>query len=156
LRDDVKIQFDNLLLHLDRKTHLLNTILDNTKHVSYLIRQKTDNEDEFLKYITGNSELIEKINIEDYNISAIKDTISQKYCFNSENIFLDICPASDIEIIECRKKIAFQKNILREIMTLNEQNYSNMHLTGNDIKQQISELQRMNRLQIIFPEDKKL
>jgi len=156
LRDDVKKLFDELLTLLDEKTHYLNNLFENGICISRLINQKTDNEGEILKVFNKNNDLIDKIDINDFNISEIKDELTRRYLFDFEKILSDICLNPESEIMGFRERVMKHKSLISEILFINERNYNDMNDTGNDLKQQISEIRRIERIRFIYPEDKKL
>lgn len=156
MRDDVKKIFNVLLTHLDEKIRYTNNLLENVKQISCLIDNRRDNEDDILKIINQNNNLIDKINIQDFNISHLKDEVSRRYSLDLEKIFRDPLYISETEILECRKKILHLKDLTRQITCLNQQNSNDMINEIDDLKQQISELNRMSRLSLIFPGENKL
>lgn len=153
MRDDLKDLFDDLLKHLDSKKILLNTLLDNEKSASDLIKYRNDAEDDLLKIIEHEAEIIERINVEDYNISQIRDQISRRYTLNFDQISnADYC-TSEKEILNYRNEILQHQNLVSEIIILKKENNSSMNKTRNDLELQISELERMGRMKIIYPKD---
>lgn len=153
MRDDVKALFDDLLKHLDLKTILLNSFLESEKSASDLIKYRNDAEDDILKIIENESRLIDEINLEDYNISQIKDLIIRKYSFDFDRIFKDGFNTSEPEIIDYKNKIIQQKKIIEYILILKKRNNLSMDNTQADLQTQISELERMSKFKIVFPKD---
>lgn len=153
LRDDLKEFFNDLLKHLDLKKILLIDFLENEKSASDLIKYKNDAEDDILKIIEYESELIDAINVEDFYISESKDRITRKFNFNFDRIFEKGCYVEETEIINFRDEIIYQKSIIEEIINLKKQNNLSMDKKRDYFKNQISELERMRKFKVIFPKD---
>jgi hypothetical protein len=151
LRDDIKDLFDGLFKLLDSKKNLLNNLLENEKSASDLIKYRNDAEDDLLKIIEHETEIIEKINVEDFNISQIRDQISRRYSLDFDKILNKDYSTSEKEILDYRNEILQHHNLISEIIILKKENSSSMNKTRNDLEVQISELERMGRLKIIYP-----
>ena len=156
MRDDIKELFEALLLHLDDKIRYTGSLLENVKLVSCCIKSRTDNKDEILKIVNRNNDLIDKINVEDYDISAIKDEFTRRFSLDTEKFFSDTGCLPEKEIAAYREKIYHLEKLFRGITEINRENYTDMINEADDLKQQISELARMSRINIIFPAGKKL
>jgi len=153
LRVDVKDLFDLLLLHLDSKTILLRSLLENEKSASDLIKNRYDAEDELLKIIENETSLIDEINVLDFYISRARDEIIRKYGFDFNKIFADNYRTSETEIINYKKLFLLHHKLLHEIVELKKQNNLMMEKFQEDVKLQIFELERMSKLEIILPKD---
>ncbi len=153
MRDDVKRLFYNLLELLESKKKLLLSLLENEKSASDLLKNRNDAEDDILKIIENETSLIEEINIIDYEISKIKDEISRRYAFNFDQIFRKDYITSEAEIMNFRNEVHYQQKIINEIIILKKENNSTMNKTQKDLELQISELERMGRIKIVFPKD---
>jgi hypothetical protein len=153
LRDDVKVFFYDLQKLLESKQRLLNSLLENEKSASDLIKNRNDAEDDILKIIENETALIEEINIIDYDISKIKDEITRRYAFDFNKLFRKDYITSEAEIMNFRNEVLFHKKIINEIVALKKENNSTMNKSHKDLELQISELERMGRIKIVFPKD---
>jgi hypothetical protein len=153
LRDDVKALFADLQKHLDSKKILLNSLLKNEKSASDLIKNRNDAEDALLKIIEYATDLIDEINIEDYNISKIKDEISRRYGLDFNKIFRNDFYTSENEIMSFKNEVLLQEEIIIKIIVLKKRNNFLMNKNQDDLRTQISELERMRRIEIIIPKD---
>lgn len=151
MRDDLKNLFDKLLEHLYSKKKLLNTLLENEKSASDLIKYRNDAEDDLLKIIENEAELIDRINIEDYNISRIRDQISRRFSLDFDKILNNDYSTSEKEILNYRNEIIMHQKIISEIIILKKENNSIMNKTRDELEVQIDELERMGRIKIIYP-----
>ena len=151
MRDDVKTLFTDLLKYLDSKKILLNTLLENENSASDLIKNRNDAEDDILKIIENETALIDEINVADYSISMLKDEISRKYNFDFNKVFRSNYCTSEELIMEFRNKVLLHKEIISEIIVLKKKNNFSMIKNQKDLEVQISELERMGKIDIIFP-----
>jgi len=151
LRDDVKTLFTDLLKYLDSKKILLNTLLENENSASDLIKNRNDAEDDILKIIENETALIDEINVADYSISMLKDEISRKYNFDFNKVFRSNYCTSEEIIMDFRNKVLLHKKIISEIIVLKKKNNFLMNKNQKDLEVQISELERMGKIEIIFP-----
>jgi len=153
LRDDVKDLFNNLINSLKLKTNLLNSLLENEKSASDLIKNRNDAEDDILKIIDSQTDLIEEINVEDFNISRIRDEIIRKYRFDFNKIFQNKFTTTSGEILNYKKEIMLHNEITDKIQILKKSNNTQMVNNQIDLEKQISELERIGKIQIVFPKD---
>lgn len=151
MRDDVKTLFTDLLKYLDSKKILLNTLLENENSASDLIKNRNDAEDDILKIIENETALIDEINVADYSISMLKDEISRKYNFDFNKVFRSNYCTSEEIIMDFRNKVLLHKKIISEIIVLKKKNNFLMNKNQKDLEVQISELERMGKIEIIFP-----
>ncbi len=153
MRDDVKDLFNDLLLHLDSRKKLLNLLLENEKATADFLKNRNDAEDDILIIIETQTSLIDEINIEDYNISQIKDEINRKYNFDMNKVFREGFHTSEFLIMKYRNEILLHEVIINRIIALKKQNLIFMEKKQKDLKTDIIELERMNKLKIVIPKD---
>jgi len=153
LRDDVRDLFSDLVCRLKSKTKLLYNLLENEKSASDLIKNRNDAEDEILEIIESETALIDEINVEDFYISQIRDEITRRYSFDFNRLFRKDYSTNDAEIINYRNEILLHDTIIDEVLSLKKQNNIKMESTRDDFQIQISELERMRKIKIIFPKD---
>jgi len=153
LRDDVKERFDTLISLLDSKTKLLQLLLVNEKSVSDLIKNENGTEDEILKITEYQWELIESIELEDYNISRLTDEITGKYKLDFNKILSAGCSQSETEFTIYKNEILLHRNIINEIIDLKSRNNALVDTSQDDLKVQIAELERIGKLRLILPKD---
>lgn len=153
MRDDVESYFDDLLRQLDLKKILLTNLLNNEKSASDLIKYRNDAEDFILSIIESTSDLIDEINVLDFNIAQIKDKIIKNYNFDFNKIFIEGYSISESKIIKYKEEVLIHTKLLKEIVSLKEINNLSMSNFQEDLIVQISELDRMSKLKILFPKD---
>lgn len=153
MRDDVKAAFIKLIDNLKSKTKLLNLLLEKEKAASDLIKNRNDAEDDILEIIDFETTLISEINVEDYHISRIRDDVISKYRFDFNKIFKKNYTTTVPEILNYKKEIQLHEQILEEIICIKNQNNLKLTAYHQDLKIQISELERMAKIKIIYPKD---
>ena len=153
LRDDVKVLFNKILENLDLKRILLNSFLKDEKSASDLIKNRNDADDEILKIIEHENDLIDEINTADFNISQIKDELLRRYRFDLDQISKRDHDTSKPEIIKYINEVSIQRDMVNEIIELKKQNNRFMETDQKDLKNQINELERMGKFEIIYPKD---
>jgi len=153
LRGDVKNLFEDLVKNLELKTKLLNSLLENEKTASDLLKNRYDAEDDILKITDYESALIDEINAEDFHISQMRDEIIRKYRFDFTKIFKTEFNTTNSEILNYKKEIQIHEDILDKILFLKKQNIVQMEIGQNDLNQQVTELERIGKIKIVFPKD---
>lgn len=153
MRDDVRGLFCDLLNCLESKTALLNSLLAKEKALSDLIKNCNDEEDEIVNIINSEAVLIDEINAADYNISQIRDEIIRNYRFDFNKILNKNFKTENTEIINYRNSVLLHEDIMNEIISCKKQNNFKMKIYQNDLQTQISELERMSKIKIIYPKD---
>ncbi len=153
MRGDLKDLFTNLMARLDSKKLLLNSLLENEKSASDLIKNRNDAEDNILKIIENETDIIEEINVFDYYISQTKDEISRRYNLDFDKLFRKEYQTPEIEFLNYRNEIILHRTILDEIIVLKKKNNLLMDNSLKDLEIQISELERLDRIQMIIPKD---
>jgi hypothetical protein len=153
LRDDVKELFIKLSENLDTKEQLLLSLLENEKSASFLIKNRSDAEDEILKIYESQADLIDRVNVEDFYISRIKDELIGRYRIDFDKLSRRDYHSKDKEIKAYREKTENQEKIAGEILAVKKSNNILMENCRDDLKQQISELERIDKIQLIIPKD---
>lgn len=153
MRGDVKNLFEDLVKNLELKTKLLNSLLENEKTASDLLKNRYDAEDDILKITDYESALIDEINAEDFHISQMRDEIIRKYRFDFTKIFKTEFNTTNSEILNYKKEIQIHEDILDKILFLKKQNIVQMEIGQNDLNQQVTELERIGKIKIVFPKD---
>ena len=153
MRDDVKDLFCDLLNGLQSKSALLNSLLVKEQALSELIKSSNDEEDEILNIINSEAALIDEINAADYNISQIRDEIIRNYRFDFNKILNKKFKTENTEIIKYRNSVLIHEDIMNEIISYKKQNNLKMEAYQQDLQTQISELERMSKIKIIYPKD---
>lgn len=158
LRDDIKSLFTDLLNRLDLKKELLHSLLEKEKTIFFLIKEsndrkndcKNDIEESVKKIIEDENDLIEEINVEDYNIAQIREEIRRKYSFGFDKIFLKGYTTSEAEIIDYKNKILLHEGIIKELVKLKKDNNDRMEKYAADLNVQICELAGIERLRYVI------
>ena len=154
LRDDIESLFIDLLKHLYLKKELLHSLLEKEKSVFFLIKdnneRKNDIEKNVKKIIEDENDLIEEINVEDYNISQIRDQIRRKYSFGFDKIFLKGYTTSEDKIINYKNEILLHEEIIKELIKLKKENNDRLEKYADDLKVQIWELESIERLRFVI------
>ncbi|PKL18999.1 MAG: hypothetical protein CVV49_03115 [Spirochaetae bacterium HGW-Spirochaetae-5] len=153
MRDDVRDLFCGLLNGLESKTALLNSLLVKEKALSELIKSSNDEDDEILNIINSAAALIDEINAADYSISQIRDEIIRKYRFDFNKILNKNFKTENTEIINYRNSVLLHEDLMNEIISYKKQNNLKMEAYQQDLQVQISELERMSKIKIIYPKD---
>jgi len=150
LRDDIKSLFIDLLKHLNLKRELLQSLLEKEKSVSHLIKYKNDIEDNVKKIIEDENCLIDEINVEDYNISQVRDEITSKCGFDFNKIFIKSYKPPEDEIRDYKNEILFHDKIINELIKIKKENNNNLEKYADDLKVQIWELESIERLKFVI------
>jgi len=150
LRDDIKSLFIDLLKHLNLKRELLHTLLEKEKSVSNIIKYNNDIDDSIKKIIEDENDLIDEINVEDYNISQIKDEVIRKSGFDFNKIFFAGYKPTEIEIADYKKEILLHEQIINDMIKLKKENNNYLENYTNDLKVQIRELEAIERLKFVI------
>jgi hypothetical protein len=150
LRDDIKSLFIALLKHLDLKKELLHSLLEKEKSISYLIKHNSDIEDDVKKIIEDENYLIDEINVEDYNISQIRDEITHKFSFDFNKIFVKGYFTSEDKIIDYKNEILLHEKIIKDLIKLKKDNNKSLEKYTHDLKVQIWELESIERLRFVI------
>ncbi|MCL1833575.1 MAG: hypothetical protein FWG49_03640 [Leptospirales bacterium] len=158
LRDDIKSLFTDLLNRLDLKKELLHSLLEKEKTIFFLIKDsndrkndcKNDIEESVKKIIEDENDLIEEINVEDYNIAQIREEIRRKYSFGFDKIFAKNYTTSEVEIIDYKNKILLHEGIIKELVKLKKDNNDRMEKYAADLNVQICELAGIERLRYVI------
>ena len=153
MRDDVKRFFDDLSTHLHSKKLLLKSLLEFEKSASDLIKNRNDADDEILKIIEEETAFINEINVEDYNISQIKDEINRRYKIDLNLIFRSGYHTEETEIVNFKNELLLHEEILKEIADLKTMNNIYLENYHKDLKIQISELERIRSIKMFLPKD---
>ncbi len=153
MRDDVKGLFCDLVNCLESKTALLKKLLVKEKDLSDLIKNSHDEEEEILNIINSAAELIEQINSADFNISEIRDKIIRNYRFDFNKVLKKNFTSENSEIINYRNSVLLHEDIMNEIISYKKQNNLKMGTSQKDLQTQISELERMSKIRIVYPKD---
>jgi len=150
LRDDIKSLFTGLLKHLDLKKELLLLFLEKEKAISSIIKHKNDMEAGVKKIIEDENCLIDEINVEDYNISRIKDEVSRKSGFDFNKVLAKDYKSSEHEIINYKKEILLHEQIMGELIKIKNENNKYLEKYTDDLKLQVSELESIERLRFVI------
>lgn len=150
MRDDIKSLFTDLIKHLNLKSKLLHSILEKEKNISYLIKFKNDIEDSVKEIIEEENHFIEEINVEDYNISQIRDEITRKFGFDFNKILVKGYKSSEDEIIDYKNKILLHEQIINDLSKIKKENNNNLEKYANDLKIHIWELENIERLKFVI------
>ena len=150
MRDDIKSLFIDLLKHLNLKKELLQSLLEKEKSVSYFIKYKNDIEDNVKKIIENENHLIEEINVEDYNISQVRDEITHKCGFDFNKIFIKSYKPPEDEIADYKNEILLHDEIINELIKIKKENNNNLEKYADDLKVQIWELESIERLKFVI------
>jgi hypothetical protein len=158
LRDDIKSLFTDLLNRLDLKKELLHSLLEKEKTIFFLIKDsndrkndcKNDIEESVKKIIEDENDLIEEINVEDYNIAQIRDEIRRKYSFGFDKIFAKGYTTSEAEIIDYKNEILLHEGIIKELVKLKKDNNDRLEKYADDLNVQICELAGIERLRYVI------
>ena len=150
MRDDIKSLFIDLLKHLNLKRELLHTLLEKEKSVSNIIKYNNDIDDSIKKIIEDENDLIDEINVEDYNISQIKDEVIRKSGFDFNKIFFAGYKPTEIEIADYKKEILLHEQIINDMIKLKKENNNYLENYTNDLKVQIRELEAIERLKFVI------
>lgn len=153
MRADVQEIFNELTRLLNTKKNLLNILLDREKKISDLLKYRYDPEDEILKIIDEESELIEKISSGEFNITCLKDQLSLKYNFDFGKISQKNYTSPETEIMQAKDLVQTIHNLTTDLLNLKHSNNSRMNESMKKLKVQIDELERMGRIKIIYPKD---
>ncbi len=153
MRDDVKVLFNDLMTQLNSKRILLNSLLENEKSASDLIKYRNDAEDDLLKIVEQSAALIDEINVADYNVSQIRDDITRRYSFDFSRIFMKDFKTSENEILNYKNEILQHGEILDSILALKKGNSLSLEKSQKDLEIQISELERMSRFELVVSKD---
>ena len=150
LRDDIQSLFIDLLKHLNLKRELLHSLLEKEESIAYFIKYKNDIEDNVKKIIEDENYLIDEINVEDYNISQVRDEITRKCGFDFNKIFIKGYKSSEDEIIDYKKEILLHDQIINDLIKIKNENNNNLEKYAGDLKVQIWELENIERLRFVI------
>lgn len=151
MRVDIQTALSNIQNKLFEKKELLKKFLTIETKISEIL--KHDREDDILDLISDETDLLEIINIIQFDISSEKDYIHKK----TGKRFDEITGKGFSQFAEFEGKIKKISSESTEIMKKLEQlKMKNMELMGakaKDLKKQTRELELMNNLSIITPRD---
>ena len=150
MRDDIKTLFTDLIKHLNLKKELLHTLLEKEKTISSLLKYNNETEDDVKKIIEDENYIIDEINVEDYNISHIRDEITRRYGFDFKKIFIKGYKSAEDEIIDYKNEILIQEQIISDMIKLKKENNNNLENYADDLKVQIEELAGIERLRYVI------
>lgn len=151
MRVDIESSLSLIEKKLLEKKELLTNFYKIETKISDIL--KHDREDDILELISDETDLLEIINIIEYDISREKDFIHHK----TGRRFEEITGKDFSQCAEFNKKLKNLSADLTEIMQkLKQLKENNMELMKNktkDLAKQVRELELMNNLNIIAPKD---
>ncbi len=151
MRVDIKSSLDVIESKLLEKKELLKKFLIIETKISEILRH--DREDDVLTLISDETDVLEILNLVEYDISSEKDYIYSK----TGKRFEEITGKNFSQFAEFEKKIKIisskSKEIINQLNQLKAENMKKMETKSEDLKKQVRELELMNNLNIITPKD---
>lgn len=151
MRADIKSSLNVIESKLLEKKELLKKFLIIETKISEILRH--DREDDILTLISDETDLLEILNIVEYNISREKDYIYNK----TGKRFEEITGKNFHQFKEFEKKIKIISSELTEIISelnrIKTKNMDMMKIKSKDLIKQVRELELMNSLNIITPRE---
>ena len=151
MRVDIKASLDVIESKLLEKKELLKNFLIIETKISEILRH--DREDDVLTLISDETDVLEILNLVEYDISSEKDYIYSK----TGKRFEEITGKNFSQFAEFEKKIKIisskSKEIINQLNQLKAENMKKMETKSEDLKKQVRELELMNNLNIITPKD---
>ncbi len=151
MRADIKSSLNVIESKLLEKKELLKKFLIIETKISEIL--KHDREDDILTLISDETDVLEILNLAEYDISSEKDYIYNK----TGKRFEEITGKEFSQFAEFEKKIKIISSesgeIINKLAQLKKKNMEMMQTKSKDLKKQVRELELMNNLSIITPED---
>ena len=151
MRADIKSSLNVIESKLLEKKELLKKFLIIETKISEIL--KHDREDDILALISDETDVLAILNLVEYDISSEKDYIYNK----TGKRFEEITGKGFSQFAEFEKKIKIisseSKEIINKLAQLKKKNMEMMQSKSKDLKKQVRELELMNNLNIIAPED---
>ena len=151
MRVDIKASLDVIESKLLEKKELLKNFLIIETKISEILRH--DREDDVLTLISDETDVLEILNLVEYDIFSEKDYIYSK----TGKRFEEITGKNFPQFAEFEKKIKIisseSKEIISQLNQLKAENMKKMETKSEDLKKQVRELELMNNLNIITPKD---
>lgn len=151
MRADIKSSLNVIESKLLEKKELLKKFLIIETKISEIL--KHDREDDILVLISDETDVLAILNLVEYDIFSEKDYIYSK----TGKRFEEITGKGFSQFAEFEKKIKIisseSKEIINKLAQLKKKNMEMMQSKSKDLKKQVRELELMNNLNIIAPED---
>ena len=151
LRDDIDSAFFLIQAKLKEKTELLKKFESIEVKICEIL--KNSKEDDLSLLTSDQSDLLELINVLEYNISAKKDYI-RNMTGKDFNVILESGLSKDNPVKnDINKLIAESVEIIKRISALKKINMKMLTTQAEDLSKQVRELEIMNNITIIPPKD---
>lgn len=151
LRVDIESSLITIEEKLLEKKGLLRNFLKIERKISEILNH--NREDDILELISDETDLLEIINIIEYDISREKDYIHNKTGIRFEELTGKRFPQCAIFKEKIKKISAESAAIIEELAQHKAKNIELIENSRKDIAIQVRELELMNNLNIITPED---
>lgn len=151
MRDDIDSAFFLIQAKLKEKTELLKKFESIEIKICEIL--KNSKEDDLSLLTSDQSDLLELINVLEYNISAKKDYI-RNMTGKDFNVILESGLSKDNPVKnDINKLIAESVEIIKRISALKKINMKMLTTQAEDLSKQVRELEIMNNITIIPPKD---
>lgn len=150
MRDDILSSLNSILKGLVRKKELILKIYYIEKKIADILEHSR--EDDIFELITDETDIIEQINLLDYDISMSRDYIKNKTGFHIEEILSKKSEPEELKD-NIRKTVIHTEDIIFSLSELKKKNLALLVSYSGELAIQIRELEIMNSITIIPPKD---
>ena len=130
LRDDIYLIIDTVIKNYQEKIRLLKIFLSK----EYEFRQTIDSEKSHTSIIDDLNDLIDQLNLQDFNISRLKNEFKLKSGINLESALLHDNVNHDSSTEYLCQLLQDEKKILSEIQAILDKNLKNLNSESEFIK----------------------
>lgn len=151
MRDDLSADFDNIILCQNKKIGLLTDFRNKEFELKHLLHGKV--EDSIVEILNSENEIIEKIDLCDYDISSYIDVIKNKTGIDPSDKSIKKYSDKEIQLntfINNKNKI---DTILCEISMIRIENIKTMEQIASEASRSGDELNRIDKIKNLFSKD---
>lgn len=151
MRDDLSAKFDSIIFCQNKKINLLTDFRNKEFELKHLLHGKV--EDSIIEIINSENEIIEKIDLCDYDISSYIDEVKNKTGIDPYDISIKKYFKKEIQLNTFMDNKIKIDAILCEINMIRTENLKSMEQIADETSRSGDELNRIDKVKNLFSKD---
>ena len=151
MRDDLSANFDNIILCQNKKINLLTDFRNKELELKHLLTGKV--EDSIIEIINNENEIIEKIDLCDYEIAFYSDEVKNKTGIDIFNTSVAKYLNKELKLKESINNKNQIDTMIREIGSIRTENLKTMKKIADETSHSADDLNRIDMIKNMFSKD---
>ncbi|HON14934.1 MAG TPA: hypothetical protein PLA51_00475 [Spirochaetota bacterium] len=147
MRDDISSCMQEILFHQSQKISLLNDMLCIERKISALLKALDDIEN----LIESENEIINKINLCDFNISRVNDELKKRGLYLNSKVLQE--NSKEPFLLNYFSNIKKIKSLLEELSRIKESNILAMEQIACNYKNDADDLDKIDKIKKLISKD---